>query len=260
MKKITQLLPLLMLFFTACQGQKEVIREVVTQVHTYKGETPGFPEAPANSSVKKGGVDDGGGGNGLEGKPLESYAFNLETLPEFQEHIVPVLKYLQTAAPRLATDMIYVSTERTWYLVPVKLQTISSAFLGTYFPTEQMAIQSGHDIWIDKNLYDKMDTQARVKLILHELLMGVRILEQLSDLEKCFAQLSLVKDSSAYKAARMKCFRTYPRITEASSAGVRISKDDYALIRKITNSLFSEKKLENIAIEEELTALGFRRY
>lgn len=255
MKKICTTF-LVLALLTGCQGQKEVVREFI---NTSPTSSPGLPAPPSNS-MQTGGVDDGGGGNGLKGKPLESYAFDVRALPEFQTYVLPVIKHLQTTAPNLAADMIYLSAERNWYLVPIKLDQISTAFLGTYFPTDQMAIQSSHDIWMDKNIFDNMAPEDRGRLLVHELLMGIKILEQLSSLEKCFAKQARLDNAKLYKEERMNCFKTYPKISGENSASLRIYKDDYALIRKLTAALFSGDRLENTDLEAELAAHGFRRY
>lgn len=240
----------------ACMGSP---KEVIKEIHVYdKGAGNGAMPAPPASGV--GGVDDGGGGNGVAGKPLESYAIDVRQIYEFKEIVVPIILSLKDKFPNLAADLTYIASERSWYLVPVKLNQISSIGIGTYFQTDQMAIQSTNDIWIDSNIYKEMDSISKAKLIVHELLMGVRILEQLSNREKCFASIASESDIEKYKVGRKKCFMDFPQFTSETSAGVRISKDDYALIRKLTNSFFDSSILGELNLEHELTERKFRSY
>lgn len=234
-------------------------KEVVKEIHvTNTSPNPGsnMPEPPASSSV--GGLDDGGGGNGVNGKPLESYIVSFKDLPEVQEFVAPLIEELRQNAPLLARDMTYLIHERSWYIIPVKLDQISKANIGTFFKTDQLALQSASDVWVDKNLYSQMDTQAKARLLVHELLMGVRILEQLSNREKCFAEAADLIGSSAYRQARSKCFKSFPRLESESTSGVRLSKEDYSLIRKVTAKLFEPGSLQNIDLDTELHELKFR--
>lgn len=255
---------LLLLFFlmagsfglAACQGQKTVVQEKLV--------TP--PVAPASSDqVENGGVD-GGGGNGLSGKPLESYQVDLKSVPEFQKFIAPVIRNLKRSFPHLAADMNYLSREREWYFVPVSLRKIPSFKLGTYFATDQIAIQNKSEIWVDAGLYQKMDEEGRARLIMHEMLMGVRILNFTSELEKCFAAAAGADSDAAYREGRKACLKKFKVDSDLGNAfrtekSVDITEANYALIRKLTNFLLqSDGRVDGQDLENRFAASDFRTY
>ena len=240
----------LLFSLTACQPEREIIREVVYQ-----------PAAPTPKSENQWGVDDGGGGSGVKGKPLESYAIKISNSKGFQTHVKEIINALSIAAPNLAADFIYLVNERSWFSVPVSLDQISRAKLGVFFPTEQMAIQSSTEIWFNSQLFDSMDESAQGHLIVHELLMGVRILEQLDGLEKCLARSYLLHDKkSEYRQYRSECFKSYPKVGSGDILRFKVSQDDYSLIRKLTILLFSEEGFNDFDIETELRERNFRKY
>lgn len=255
MKTVIQLpLPTLLMalsLLVACQ--KEVIRETVHDV------------VPSQQSQPQGGVD-GGGGNGVNGKPLESYAVKLSTLSEYSEDIVPLMKEIRNSFPELNADFQYLVGSRGWYFVPVSLDKIPSFRIGAYFPTDQLAYQTRGSVWLDDILYQKMDRAGKVKLLLHELLMGVRILEQLNSLEKCFAAAELAADPSAYREARRICIATYKVGSDVDDAlhngrHIEISQDDYDLIRSTVSLILdSGGKIDGKELRSIFEVKKFRIY
>lgn len=257
MRMSLSLLFSLLISLVACQKTEKIIIE---------RDTSGRGESPLQiGDLEYGGID-GGGGNGIEGKPLESYQISLADIEEFDTHIIPMIESLKRSFPELASDMVYLSKERLWYFVPVALNKIPSFKIGTFFQTDQIAIQSRSEIWVDERLYLKMDTESRVQLLVHELLMGVKILEASSSLEKCFVEGALLESEKAYKAHRSSCMGRYSVNSDLnglfkSDSVLKISEDDYAFIRRLTMTLLdSQEEIDSEDLKDRMEISGFRVY
>lgn len=119
------------------------------------------------------GTSDSGGGTGVDGKVFESYQIDYFELEAFTEVIVPIFKSLSGSSVDIHTPLLL--TGKTWYIAPLKLESVSKDSLGLSFVgsgTDQLARQSQAEIWIDKTKFDKMNLQDQATLILHELVMA----------------------------------------------------------------------------------------
>jgi hypothetical protein len=122
------------------------------------------------------GAGSSGGGNGVNGRPIESYAVKISETTEYRQFILPVLEIVSSKLPDFAKDLKSTAIEKPWYFVPVTLDQLPSNLIGVAFPTDQDALQSQGAVWIDKNRYDSMKTASdRAHLLVHEMIMGIAL-------------------------------------------------------------------------------------
>ncbi len=129
----------------------------------------------ASNAFASGGRSDGGG-NGINGRPIESYAVKISETTEYQQIILPVLELVGSKLPDFAEDMKSIANNKPWYFVPVTLDQLPSDLIGVAFPTDQDALQSQGAVWVDKNRYDSMKSASdRAHLLVHEMIMGIAL-------------------------------------------------------------------------------------
>jgi hypothetical protein len=160
------------------------------------GQAAGAPgQRAGNPPLQSQGTVDGGGGAGINGKPIESFQQKLmdkSVFPEFEDYILPVLKDVARIYPppnsidyfgSIAGHLI---KNRSWYLVPIELKQIPNAKMGIPFSTDQWAYQTAGSIWIS-SLHYTGNAKDKATILLHEILVGIKILRHLSDHEQCLA-------------------------------------------------------------------------
>ncbi|MBX3040111.1 MAG: hypothetical protein KF789_05305 [Bdellovibrionaceae bacterium] len=238
MKRGLSLLFLLSLSsLVACQGTNtEVVRERI------EIQVPGAPEARSEGGV------DSGGGNGYERKLLESYARDIRSSAAFQARILPILVNLTASYPRLASDLVHISQERRWYLIPGGLDRLPSQRIGVNFKTDQLALQNRGEVWINELLFNNLRSEEeRAKLILHELVMGVRLMSYQDDLDECLSEVAILsltsQEKSAYAKARKSCHHALSAIPGLKggnrlSAPMKLTDPDYIAIRNLVSLLW----------------------
>lgn len=146
-----------------------------------KSGTPGTPP-PAQGTV------DSGGGNTYLGKPLESYIRKpIEDLSSYRSLIKPILDSLHENAPSIEPVFLSILTKKTWYFVPGELTTLPKEKIGSSVVTDQGALQDFKQVWVSQDIFDKMSEIDQAKLILHEVLMGFRLLRFDSAKNECLA-------------------------------------------------------------------------
>lgn len=248
--------------FLGCDNKKEIVveRHFVQQGNALP--------APSQIEHVDGGVD-GGGGNGVEGKPLESYRRDISTISGYSLLYDKVILPLRTKLPHLAADLLHVGSERSWYLIPVRLNRIPSFKIGVNFKTDQLAIQNLSEIWLDEQLYpaNQVDQAA---LLLHELLMGVRLIEFQNSLDQCLADIAIMKldpaNQGAYQANRVACFKKNRHSAEIGDTigirkPIRLIDDDYETIRILGRRLLEDiGTLDADELESWMVIRNFRKY
>ncbi len=248
----------------ACQANKETVVE--------KHYMPTSAEAPLPPPPKAGfgGIDGAGGGNGVEGKPLESFQVDLKTISAFQKVRSQIIEKLIAKMPRLAAELLHIAEERNWYIIPIELSKLPSVQIGAYFPTEQFALQGTKEIWMNDLYFSKMTSLDQEKLILHELLMGVRLLEFSNVLDQCLIGIAVDKLSSSdqekYLQERSTCFRQNRHAAELGDAvgigrAIQLSDEDYRTIRHLTGVLMEKPEdLDAKELEDYMAINKFRKY
>lgn len=252
---------LMLLGLMACQPGKETIVE-----KHYRG----GGELPIPPSQEQGGIDGGGGGNGLNGKPLESFRFDIAALPSYESIRANVIDKLVIRFPELAADLLHVSEERAWYLIPVDLRKLPSNKIGTFFPTDQMAIQGLREIWINDLLFSEMKLQDQSMLVLHELLMGVKLLQFTNALDQCLVRASVLRfqttEPNKHRDERRACFKKFKSVADVEDRlglgkHASLNKDDYETIRDLTYKLMKNAETADIEdLKAWMEANNFRKY
>ncbi|MGZ3744766.1 MAG: hypothetical protein ACXWRE_15700 [Pseudobdellovibrionaceae bacterium] len=254
---------LTLLLLTACQGSKET----VVEKHFVTGSGPNLPVPPDKA---EGGIDGGGGGNGVERKPLESFRVDLTQVPAYQRLKDKVIDKLVVRFPKLAADLLHITEERSWYLIPAELRNLPASKIGVSFKTDQIALQKLKEIWINDLIFSKMEAEDQETLILHELLMGVRLLEFSNLLDQCLVSIAPMKldvlKQEDYKENRRVCFKKYHgAATLGDSVGlgkdIRLEDYDYESIRDFTNLLLKKTETFNVQeLEDQMAIRKFRIY
>ena len=162
------------------------------------GSGPGSSALPGGTpgGVVTQGTVSGGGGNGCDGKAFEAYAKNITTLDEYKLFIRPLLRRMsEESADPLVTYMMWAAEEKAWYFAPCALDKLSSAQVGVDGDSDQLARHREHGIQIyaiedSKNAknaktYYQKKMKAKAALLLHEMVMGARLLMKKSAKEQC---------------------------------------------------------------------------
>ncbi len=206
------------------------------------GKGPG--QLPVNPPKSQGTVDSGGG-NTFMGKPLESYAIKLRELQAFKENISPILESEGFQGSSLKNVLTSIIDKKTWYLIPSELKQLPSEKIASAVGTDQAALQDFKQVWLNQNIFDKMTVKDQSVLILHELLMGLRLLKFDSALDEC----------NAFRAPEEKdffCKNSYS--TEGRGKPSDLSVADYAQIRAATTKLIENG--QTISVENLNDLLG----
>ncbi len=164
---------------------------------------------------------------------------------------------------------MHIAIHRQWYIIPTDLGKIPAldmvaAIAGAN--VEQLAVQTEAEVWIDKRPYVPMTDRERSELIVHELVMGVRMMEYQGTHDQCQALSAisaLRNDQKSYRDKKRAC--SVERLRDVSSnfniikKKVTLSPSDYDLVRKITLQLLNE--LPNLSAEElkTLALIDLRR-
>lgn len=194
--------------------------------------TPPFSPAPAPSGMSGSpsrGTGDGGGGNTCEGRPIESYSFQIENSEAYKTYIQPRIKTLlenQTDISRLITSSI---RDKKWYLLPCDLARLPDEKIGSAVQTEQAALQTFSEVWMSEKLFSAMSVRDQADLLLHEMLMGLRLLKLDSLKNQCRAFAPT--DKLAYCDESSNTRRGRP---------LDLTPDDYGDIRKATIDILAQ--------------------
>ncbi len=153
----------------------------------------GSSDSPAARSASQTGGGSDGGGNTYQGKPLESYAQDVTKLKAFQIAIAPLLldlekkhlnrppEDLRDSLDVLRNLLLSAFTQKMWLFVPGPLKSIPQELLNSAVQTDQAILQGFDRVWIDKNIWDTMNPEDQSTLLVHESLMGLKILHFASD-------------------------------------------------------------------------------
>ena len=170
------------------------------------------------------GGGDAGGGNLLNGRPIESYSVDVKNSPEMKKALLVLGPLMHVDFNDLSSELDFVVHKKTWYLVPIPLSKIPSSELGVNFPTKQGALQDFEEIWIDKELFNKMSFNDRVFLLVHEIYMGIKIFSYESYSQQCEINKPFNIDCLKYKSFQDRKL-------------LNISPDDYQDVRRATTTV-----------------------
>lgn len=222
---------------------KSTLRIIILSLSlvTLLGACAAHKHTAQNNGEEKLGTGDSGGGNLYKGRPIESYRVDITQLPSYKSKVAPIIDALtntnnvinhkQGSNPDLGRMFMSILTKRTWFLIPGPLETLPKERTGIVVPSEQGALQSSKEIWIDSNLFNVMSEEDQATLILHEVLMGLRILKFASNRDQCLSyslnpqycgerttpngtiQHLTEKDYADVRAAGIEIFKTYTQLT-----------------------------------------------
>lgn len=241
----------------------------------------GVIAGPPTGGGGLGGTSSNGGGNGLKGRALESYiVHDLNKQSYYTAFIAPLIMQLTDEYPQLAADFVYMTRERDWYFIPSEIDQISKNILGTYAATDQMAIQDLNKVWVNSLLFDKMASdEDKATLIVHEILMGVRLMQFKNKQDLCIAKaarhlvrskpeeiskkddtVTLQPGSEArYTQDKDDCRKTYPLLSGVQKQNFNLVNEDYDLIRKIV-SLLTTQPVDFREVKSLIETNHFRSY
>ena len=240
------ILPLIVAAQVGCQRPRTTT-EVVVQRDTPLPETGGG----------MGGVDSGGG-NTYKGRPLDFYRRDLFTAhdPQNPDHfdlqpelnaVLHTIHLVKKTNIPFAAAMLHILRERSWYFIGIELNRIPALSIGVQFQTDQAALQRMKEVWINSIIYKTMAPNERAGLMLHEVLMGVRLLAFTSDFDRCLANAAkhILFDDGVedhYGEARKQCVkaergRIQPGGYSELLGQIRLTESDYAHIRTLTDDL-----------------------
>jgi hypothetical protein len=188
------------------------------------------------------GTKDTGGGNGLNNQVLEAYTVNPLELPATKAYLLPIIEKLTTESLKWPSqkgkDYWYSFFKlKTWYIAPVKLKPIPNEVLGisaSQNESQQLAVQTAREIWIDSELFDAPDVTEEAKmirqskLIAHEYIMSIYFLR----FKKLFEICEIFKSNE--ESCDLKELEDLEKIFPTPENKHLIS-DNYADIREGTN-------------------------
>lgn len=154
-----------------------------------RGGAPVQPQAPASPGVQSTqpdrGTVDGGGGAGFKGKPLEAYFRDVSTLEEFKAVVDPVVKSVGRIHPEFERIFQYILKARRWHFLGAPIPSISKERQGAPVSIDQWAVQDAKEIWFSDKYAGGLEERGTI--LLHEILVGLKILRFLSAKEYCYA-------------------------------------------------------------------------
>lgn len=198
------------------------------------GPTPSSSGATDQMGTSSG----GGGGNGIDGKALELYSINVENLPEYRRYIAPIIAKIEYGqGDVLAVYMKWVVKHKTWYMVKKDLQSLPKEQVGVTFDTEQLARHSEHEIYIHEPSYnsEKNKPSDRAELLMHEIVMGARLLMKKSAKEQCEA----LEASKPQVCANPKILTVAQNPSFTHAEAITMDDEDTESVRAMTVYLMS---------------------
>lgn len=237
---------------TGCQGSKEV--------SIYQTGDGGNKPNNENNWVNEGTSSAGGGGNAIclpEEKcyMIESFRIGPQSLASSAK-IKEILVNLGKNIPELAGDLHHVLTDRALYMIPINLKKLSSEEIGVFFSTEQAAMQNLKSIYFNRVIFDRMEEQDQVFLSVHEMVMGVRLMQFQSKMNICFAETARIFYDAAMQTssklfsdeevqafsqkARAKCKEDFP-LRKFPFKKIHLNDIDYANVRQLTEVLVEKQ-------------------
>lgn len=191
----------------------------------------------ADKSAPVQGTGDGGGGNAIDNKMLESYIIDPAEIPAVQKYVLPILQKIATNEKGQYQSWMKM---KTWYRVPVKLSQIPRATLGVPYSEEklqQVAIQTDAEIWIDDQVFSKMSEIEQAKLVMHEVVM-MRYLSRFEKISDLCAKMERGGQSCQSDSNSELDFKEMDKIYEPEEKR-DLTAADYNIIRTVTSWIFS---------------------
>ena len=198
----------------------------------------GLQDAISENTSSQGTID-GGGGNMINGRPLEDYIVDVTQLPEYEAFISGLIEKVQEASIyhmgygyNLSNVLKSAIDLKTWYILPVRLESIDREKLGLPVYSDQYALQTHNEVFIDGPLREEIkDMSALGKILLHELVMSAKLLKFSSERRQC----------EFYNSSGALCLEL-----DNTDETIQLSEKDYAGVRALTNHLWSIRSIEEL--------------
>ncbi|GEM_PF-4314414 len=219
------------------------------------GSGQGTNKSPLAPQLQEMGTGDGGGGNAINFKMLESHLINPMDMDLVKNRVNPALQKMFNE-PENTTNYNYFAM-KNWYLAPIVLKTIPKEVLGIEFTADrhqQVAIQTEHAVWIDSNIFEKMTEDEKARLLVHEVLMGV-YLTRFETLENLCASVRRMTDEKACEGFTSNIAKLPQYQPEQKR---KLNEGDYEKIRAMTAWFFrNEADLSLLSYEKQAKKIGF---
>ncbi len=125
-------------------------------------------------STLMGGVN-GGGGNSINHKMIESYRKKISEMPEYKTFVVMALNDLKGYYPLMATELMKKMNHLAWYIIPKELSELPEKITGLPFSTEQVAVQTNDEVFISQSDFEVMTPEKRRDLFFHETILSLHV-------------------------------------------------------------------------------------
>jgi len=178
------------------------------------------------------GTGDGGGGNTCMGRPLESYSFDVMNSPAYRKHIAPIeenIKRTLGGGTYIVRMLNFGVRKKKWFVLPCTLKKLPPEKIGSAVQTEQAAIQTFSEVWLNEQIFNAMPEKDQAELVMHEMMMAVRLIK----FESLRAQCEF-PDGAADRCRHHDFARDTVRRGKASD----LTESDYANVRQATIDVF----------------------
>lgn len=219
-----------------------VFSAVLTSACTGGASSPGAPGGAQTRSQLEGPITSGGG-NGLDGRMTEMYSKDIQTLPEYRRYIVPVLRRLtQNRTDVLVAYLRWAANNKAWYFVPEKLPSLPKERIALAFKsTDQLALHSDKEIFIDEPAYRAQTDREKAFLLLHEMVMGARLLMKKAPIKQC-SILSGSLESSSCKDPEILKLAAMDAQYDPKEEQIILNGRDHESVRAMTVYLMEPKR------------------
>ncbi len=192
----------------------------------------------SGDTTQEGTSDRGGGGNLIDGKPIDFYAKDITLLPEYRKFIEPIDSKLSGLTPAMPRRLLRAAAlAKTWYLVPVPLKDLPAERIGAKFKTTQGAIQTDKEVFITTLEWEKNSEQDRAMLLMHEIVMAY-FRFKFSDLAVHCSAFDSTRDQAQCRQSAAKLEGTAYGAPVAEPEDF-LSAGDYESIRHVSEWLYS---------------------
>lgn len=210
-----------------------------------------FVQTLGTATAFAGTGDLGGGANGINGRPLDSYIKDPRTLPVYIQYLKPIFDHIsaEEAAENARTHSQSKDNEtssladyfamKTWYFVPKELSEINQNALGVSFGkdgTQQIAHHRDRSIWINTLIFDEMAPADQAMTLLHEFVMAMYFMRFKSMAQICDLSRMANPSHKSCPGTSLKFIRAFDLIYPVEPLHP-LNADDYEKIRPMTNWL-----------------------
>lgn len=247
------------LLFTAVTGATIAMGSLGCSKGGAGGSPTGAPvpgaEVPApRGPVLQGTSSAGGGGNGIGTRPIEDFKKNIHELTEYKYYIQPILDRMEDDPDPLVSYLKWTVRSKSWFFVPQKLENLNNDRISLAFKTDQLARHAEREIFFDEESYKKASLRERAVLLLHEMVMGAKLLMKKTPREQCEAlRAGEVRDCT--NPDLLKLVETRDIKPEERNI---MDGADHQAVRRMTNFLLErEQDLSAQAVRHKRRQLDF---